>query len=460
MSKHLVKFNVFKLFKSFDHTIDLNQIDGVTIITAPNGYGKTAILRIINAFFQTNFRALMDTPYESISLLFDDGSTIKVIQRNDGKQCSELKFILEIGGAKSEEYKHKLNTRIRRQFPLEIIEEIIPSLERVGPHKWLDTIRNIRLDIDDVFNIYGGAIKSDNMYIKYSMRDDIEHSGKNAPPEWLTATINSIDCRFIETQRLLDFSPRRIRGAVSPRPASIAVVEGQAVDLREKIQEQLAEFTNKSQERDRTFPQRVIELSTRSIPNGSPIDIQGQIQRLEEKRSKLVEAGILDSSEGYVPIAIGHADNSTLNVLQVYVEDNFSKLEIFDSLFKKVSVFLNIINGKFLMQRMDGAKKKIKCDRNKGFIVETMTGEPINLNQLSSGEQHEIVLFYEIIFKMGANTLLLIDEPELSLHVGWQKQFVPDLLEIISANEMRVLLATHSPQIINDRRDLRVGLGL
>ena len=78
----------------------------------------------------------------------------------------------------------------------------------------------------------------------------------------------------------------------------------------------------------------------------------------------------------------------------------------------------------------------------------------MELNQLSSGEQHEVVLLYELIFNARQNTLVLIDEPELSLHVTWQKEFLTDLIKIISLQNIQVLIATHSPTIINDRWDL------
>src|SRR5690349_22975449 len=41
---------------------------------------------------------------------------------------------------------------------------------------------------------------------------------------------------------------------------------------------------------------------------------------------------------------------------------------------------------------------------------------PIDVEALSSGEQHELVLLFDLIFRVEKNTLVLIDEPELSLH--------------------------------------------
>jgi len=101
----------------------------------------------------------------------------------------------------------------------------------------------------------------------------------------------------------------------------------------------------------------------------------------------------------------------------------------------------------------------MSISKKKGFIFETSDGQSISPADLSSGEQHELVLNYELLFKVQPNSLILIDEPELSLHVVWQQQFLKDLQEIIKLAGFDVLLATHSPEIINDRWDLTVELG-
>ena len=73
-------------------------------------------------------------------------------------------------------------------------------------------------------------------------------------------------------------------------------------------------------------------------------------------------------------------------------------------------------------------------------------------------EQHELVLLYDLLFKVRPNTLVLIDEPELSLHISWQKTFLDDLLQIIRLAKFDVIMATHSPYIVGDRSDLLVVL--
>ena len=98
-------------------------------------------------------------------------------------------------------------------------------------------------------------------------------------------------------------------------------------------------------------------------------------------------------------------------------------------------------------------------DTERGFVIRsTVTNRELSLQQLSSGEQHELVLIYELLFHVNENSLILIDEPEISLHVDWQMQFLDDIQKVVGLTPFDVLIATHSPMIINERWDLTVEL--
>jgi predicted ATP-dependent endonuclease of OLD family len=74
---------------------------------------------------------------------------------------------------------------------------------------------------------------------------------------------------------------------------------------------------------------------------------------------------------------------------------------------------------------------------------------------LSSGEQHFFVLFFRLIFiDSNQNKLVLIDEPELSLHPRWQVRFIDDLERIREIASIDFILASHSPLIFQGHIDL------
>ena len=58
---------------------------------------------------------------------------------------------------------------------------------------------------------------------------------------------------------------------------------------------------------------------------------------------------------------------------------------------------------------------------------------------------------FDLLFNVKAGSLVLIDEPEISLHVSWQLKFISDVEKISELSNFQFIVATHSPQIINDR---------
>jgi len=91
--------------------------------------------------------------------------------------------------------------------------------------------------------------------------------------------------------------------------------------------------------------------------------------------------------------------------------------------------------------------------RSQGFVV-TAANEPVPVTSLSSGEQHQLVMLSELLFRTVPGSLVLVDEPEISLNVTWQEAFLSDLSRIRELVAMDFLIATHSPQIVNGRWDL------
>ncbi|MEX7642513.1 AAA family ATPase [Stenotrophomonas maltophilia] len=72
---------------------------------------------------------------------------------------------------------------------------------------------------------------------------------------------------------------------------------------------------------------------------------------------------------------------------------------------------------------------------------------------LSSGEQQIVSLVVKLIAHAENNCLFLIDEPEISLHVSWQR-VLPSVLSAISQHfECDIIVATHSPLLISSVYD-------
>jgi predicted ATPase len=101
--------------------------------------------------------------------------------------------------------------------------------------------------------------------------------------------------------------------------------------------------------------------------------------------------------------------------------------------------------------RLYGGNKKITFSEQ-GIVVEDEAGEPIGLASLSSGEKHLIRMFVESL-NAGPNAIL-IDEPEISLHIDWQRELIAALRSLNP--QAQLIVATHSPEIMAGVPDERL----
>ncbi len=80
-------------------------------------------------------------------------------------------------------------------------------------------------------------------------------------------------------------------------------------------------------------------------------------------------------------------------------------------------------------------------------IVEVEGKQKHGLDDLSSGERQLLLLLVEISRRIKPGSIVLIDEPEISLHPAWQRGLVVALDKIIEQYDAQVIMATHSPEI-------------
>jgi predicted ATP-dependent endonuclease of OLD family len=65
--------------------------------------------------------------------------------------------------------------------------------------------------------------------------------------------------------------------------------------------------------------------------------------------------------------------------------------------------------------------------------------------QLSSGEKQLLIILFTVFLREEDPFVLLMDEPEISLHIGWQQQLI-DVIRSLNPN-CQLIISTHSPSI-------------
>ena len=388
----LTHLKVEGLFNQFDYSIPLDNEENLTIITGPNGYGKTMMLNIVNNLFLQNMNFFKNIVFETITLTFENSFELFITK--------EKKDAIKVCVGKEGDFRCVSTEKVLNSAENFFLSETKPSLKNVEAKE--------------------KSIVFSNFLERFDFFSDIE-------------------VHLIKEQRLEKLKTIYKNHYPGDQVQLVKVIHEYANELVEVMTAAQNLYVKISQELDSTFPKRLLNEKE----NLKEDQFNERFQNLKEKQDKLNKYNILGSE-----LEVPEYNAKDAKVLFVYLKDSENKVSAFDDLIKKLDAFTSILNDRRF------AFKTIKIDKENGFQFQTESGIQLELSDLSSGEQHEVVLLFELIFRVKPGSLVLIDEPELSLHVTWQREFLRDMLEIMSFQKMQVIIATHSPQIINDRWDL------
>ena len=122
---------------------------------------------------------------------------------------------------------------------------------------------------------------------------------------------------------------------------------------------------------------------------------------------------------------------------------------------RPIETFLNTVN-RFIA---NGIYNKEICIDDDGIVyLKTNGNKAIDIQNMSSGEKQIVTFFAYLIFGL-ENTnqsIFIVDEPELSLHLNWQRQFVDSIMDV--NKNVQLIFATHAPEMIGRHRDSAVKL--
>lgn len=138
-------------------------------------------------------------------------------------------------------------------------------------------------------------------------------------------------------------------------------------------------------------------------------------------------------------------------VLRPYVESLTEQANSFAQAHAVINTLISTVN-EFLYD------KSLEFSVGEGMLVRNRLGDVLEPRDLSSGEQQLLLLFCHITMAHDSGGIFIIDEPEISLNIKWQRRLVDALLHLDPAENLQFVLASHSMEILTRHRDSVVQL--
>lgn len=435
--KHVVVQNILG---EYTHEIKFNDDKNYAIVYGPNGVGKTKLLEIIKAASELSYDALTELPFNKATLTYDDTTELNVTRASvyneeedkNNYYCTITLTLPDGSKAKWRAVHENDEFYAKRDSATRLYAQLLEH----------------QTDQDEMHELWPHLIK------EWTCLSNDREMG-NAPAA-IKAFKKRSDCHLIETQRLKiqrtqdrfpDHRPRKLR-ELNEMDDRITVLSRQIIQLLNEAQTQHSQL---SQQKERSFPNRVLAAAQNHRTRDAN-RIRELYKTQNEFRDRLAKVVSDSVSEG-LELPDGKLDDWALALLELYVQDASETLKPFEKILERIELLQTLVNKRLL-------NKTLSVNEKKGLTIRhNDKNEEIPLTSLSSGEQHEIILLCDLLLNVKQGALVLIDEPEISLHVAWQLDFIPDVIQVAELVGFRFIVATHSPQIINGMWKEAIQLG-
>lgn len=426
--------SVTKLFGTVDHEVNFRQNEP-TILLAPNGAGKTHVLKLTAAALSLDARTLLMTIYESLTIRFVDGRELCVARTVLESGRAQVSIVAKPVGAQNDPL-------VLSEEDLDSLGQIAPEIRQVGPNRWTDerTGRSFtRSEVERRFRVSTRPVA-----------DKLEGFGEIAalcgPPSPVFIDTWRLDSRAEDSAMLGGW------GRATPRSDSSAAsrIRNYAENLREEIAEARRSSIRVTQSADLSFAARALEAANLRVNEAS---LQKRYSETVERYAALARNGL---AVGDAPIAFPPKTTPTVRrILSVFLDDWDQRLVPLLPVNEKLQTLRDILDSK-----LAPSGKTTAFSARGGLEFYSASGRRLPLSRLSSGEQHLVALFTLLLFAAKKGSLVLIDEPEISLHAAWKHSFLQDISRVAGVNGLQIVLATHSAGIVNGRWDLTEELAL
>lgn len=423
----LRRFTITGLFDVLTHNVafpvpdDESTTPALVVLHGRNGVGKTTVLRMMDGMLRLDFNPFREVPFERSELEFDSGHVLAVA-KGESSHGSYLEVTYR---------DHKVRLHTEHSGPMD--EKDSPKVEEFR-RAFLEDSSDVTLEFIDTERL--NTLKAQRADLE---RADLEENRS-----------------FVELQQQL-----RVRRRLNPKAKAVGPPQQLADRVRQFIQEAQVNYrTFFSTTEPDLFPRIIERLTSDKAPDYDIAALRLSLQKIHEQDLETGRFG-LESDRWDFDQMMAQLDDLThkkgsrrtqaLTVLGSYVEVLESRAAERALVADRLLTFERLMNSFF-------TDKHVSIAARSGIRIESSSRAELQEHQLSSGEYHLLFLMVAALATRRRGTVIAIDEPEMSMHVAWQRRLIPALLECASNAEPLFIFATHSPDMAASYPDAMVEL--
>lgn len=441
MEKSIMKIKRLIVEELYGHiNYDINFNNDITFLYGDNGCGKTTILNIVTFIITGKIYKLFDYQFKEIKLIYQPSNSKKtqeIIVNSTENNDITLEFLSEVATLqqhmeymnKPSEEREDLNRLYFSKYP------ILESIRNTFNYIYLPLNRNSSLVIDSPY-VYRNRRMAQMRY---------NHSKGRFSDSKFDPTLYEVETLVANAHNKATSTLNRINEEFSDSILKSSLDIENIISMDKIVQYMLSLNSAKIKEMQTEYINVLKTLNKWDSASSNKVNaffdsLQRDISNSKENNNKVDIRFFFKLSEV----------SKITNIIDKAADVEKAKKEARSPL----ETFLLTVN-RFIS---NGGKKEICIDEDGIIFLKTNDQKSIGIQNMSSGEKQIVTFFAYLIFGL-ENTnqsIFIVDEPELSLHLNWQRQFVDSIMEI--NHSVQLIFATHAPEMIGRYRNKAIKL--
>lgn len=393
-------------FKEANRQVQLDfSNEPITVIFGENGSGKTTLLKIIHAVFSKNEEYLIEENVKEVELTYSTNLEL------------EKKILVKISNKKV---------------------------------NWGDNIKDLTKTTSVLFGVNRGVISEEADFGSSSRELDYLRA-RGLKVHYELENAREILRRYSDTAMHNMFTGDWYK----KNHLSVDLIGITSIEEAIVRQARIGQRATSDKVKNAFFNtiSSAVDIEMRQDNYQLPYDF---MERIENKRAvllplieKLDKSSLQSKLLNYINNNNESAEIVDSKIFRAMLVNILEKVEEENIDLKSISELINIFNNHLYRD------KRLVVTDDEAFI-EFANSKRHKLEKLSSGERHLLTFLTLFLIIARGRDFFIIDEPEISLNMKWQRELLPLLSEL--SPKSQIIVATHSPSISNRNSNYLVEL--